>query len=113
MSRRAARRAGSSGETLYATPIACGLIAAGVLVDASIQHVHPLAIVFAVAAIVLVLARTGLTLRENTALLEHSRTESLTDALTGLGNRRRLMLDLDAQLAAAHTDSPTCSSCST
>jgi two-component system, cell cycle response regulator len=92
--------------TLFATPIACGLIAAGVLVDASVQHVHPLAVALAVAAVVLVLARTGLTLRENAALLEHSRSESLTDALTGLGNRRRLMLDLDRQISGSHADAP-------
>ena len=68
---------------------------------ASIHSVHPVAIVLAAGTIVLVLARTGVTFRENTRLLERSRTESLTDSLTGLGNRRKLVADLEAHLDRA------------
>jgi diguanylate cyclase (GGDEF)-like protein len=88
-------RASLEQHTLTGTPVACGLIAAGVLVAADVDHhVHPLAIAFAAATIVLILVRTGLTFRENAILLNRSRVESLTDALTGLGNRRRLLADL-------------------
>jgi diguanylate cyclase len=51
--------------TLLGTPIVCGLVGAGVLVAASFWHVHVLALVLATATIVLVLARTALTFREN------------------------------------------------
>src|SRR5207342_741083 len=34
--------------------------------------------------------------------LEASRTEALTDSLTGLANRRKLLLDLEAELERAH-----------
>ena len=40
-----------------------------------------------------------LTFRERVHLLAASREEAMTDALTGLGNRRRFMLELDAALA--------------
>jgi two-component system, cell cycle response regulator len=46
----------------------------------------------------LVLGRAGLALRDNLALLERSQVEATTDALTGLGNRRALLSDLDAAL---------------
>ncbi len=42
-----------------------------------------------------------LTLRENLALLAHSRRLSLTDSLTGLGNRRLLMGDLRVACSTA------------
>ena len=98
------RSGGLERRTLFATPAACGLIAAGVLVYASIHSVHPVAIVLAAGTIVLVLARTGVTFSENTRLLERSRTESLTDSLTGLGNRRKLVADLEAHLDRADPD---------
>ena len=39
-------------------------------------------------------------------MLDTARTEAVTDALTGLGNRRRLMADLEAELAYATADEP-------
>jgi diguanylate cyclase (GGDEF)-like protein len=84
--------------TMIGTPIVCGLIATGVLVAAAIWPVHAIALALATATIVLVLARTALSFRENTQLLEASRREALTDALTGLPNRRKLLLDLQDEL---------------
>jgi two-component system, cell cycle response regulator len=83
-------------KTLFATPAACGLLAVGVFIYASYQHVHPLAVGLAAGTIILVLGRTRLTFSENTRLLERRHSESMTDALTGLGNRRKLIVDLDA-----------------
>ena len=91
---------------LFATPAACGLIAVSVLVDASFTHVHPLAIALAAGTIVLILARTALTFGENTRLLDRSRNESLTDALTGIGNRRKLVTDLEGYLGNADHEQP-------
>lgn len=95
----ARRQGGLEHRTLYATPLVCGLVATGVLVAATVVPVHPLAAGLAAAALVLVLGRTALTFRENSALLDRIRTESLSDPLTGLGNRRRLVGDLERYLA--------------
>ena len=47
------------------------------------------------------MARGGLAFRENVVLLRGSREQALTDGLSGLANRRRLMLDLEDTLATA------------
>src|SRR5262249_24237456 len=83
---------------LLGTPIVCGLIATGVLVSASQRPEHVITLVLASATIVLVLARTALSFWENARLLDASREEALTDALTGLANRRKLLVDLEAAI---------------
>src|SRR5436190_4052169 len=91
---------------MLGTPIVCGFAATGVLLTASFLRVHAIALGLASATIVLVLARTALTLRENTHLLEDSRREALTDSLTGLANRRKLLLDLETELDRTHDGEP-------
>ena len=54
---------------------------------------NPLAIALAAASLLAVMVRLTLTFRENVAMLRASRDEALTDALTGLGNRRALARD--------------------
>jgi diguanylate cyclase (GGDEF)-like protein len=60
------------------------------------------AVLLALAALVAVAARGALTYRENIALLRSAQREALTDALTGLGNRRQMMRDLTTAMADAH-----------
>jgi diguanylate cyclase (GGDEF)-like protein len=105
-SARSRTAGGLERRPLFATPAACGLIGVSVLVGASFTHFHPLAIILAAGTIVLVLVRAALTFGENTRLLDRSRTESLTDSLTGIGNRRQLVADLDTYLADASLDEP-------
>jgi len=64
------------------------------------QRVGTLALVAASLGIAAVIARLALTFNEHLALLSRTRTESLTDALTGLANRRALLLALDEAFAA-------------
>jgi diguanylate cyclase (GGDEF)-like protein len=71
--------------------------------------VSPLeALVVGSAAIILalVLLRMSAALREHSRQLAHSREEALTDPLTGLGNRRRLLADLDRAVGGAREDAP-------
>jgi GGDEF domain-containing protein len=91
---------------MLGTPIVCGFAATAVLLAASLLPVHAFALALASSTIVLVLARTALTFRENTQLLEDSRREAMTDSLTGLANRRKLLLDLQAELDHMHVGEP-------
>jgi two-component system cell cycle response regulator len=52
----------------------------------------------AVLCLLLAIGRLALTFAENIRMLRASRTEAVTDALTGLGNRRALELELHARL---------------
>ena len=91
---------------MLATPIVCGLTATGVLVAASQVHMHPVALVLASVTIVLVLSRTVLAFWENSQLLETSRREALTDSLTALANRRKLLVDLEVEVDSASEEEP-------
>jgi two-component system, cell cycle response regulator len=64
------------------------------------------ALIFATATVLAVGVHLLLTLRENLALLVDSRRLSLTDPLTGLGNRRLLMGDLRVACKTAQEHEP-------
>ena len=82
-------------------PAAFALIALGLLLYGWIADLPPLAGILAAAGLLAAMARGGLTFRENVVLLRGSREQALTDGLSGLANRRRLMLDLEDTLASA------------
>ena len=82
-------------------PAAFALIALGLLLYGWIADLPPLAGVLAAAGLLAAMARGGLAFRENVVLLRGSREQALTDGLSGLANRRRLMLDLEDTLATA------------
>jgi diguanylate cyclase (GGDEF)-like protein/putative nucleotidyltransferase with HDIG domain len=86
------------GLMVLLAPVGFGLLGLGVLVYDHVERVDLLSLVLATAAVVGVCARLGLTFAENLEMLGRTRTEARTDALTGLGNRRQLMDDLDAAL---------------
>jgi len=83
------------GWALLVTPVAFGLLALAVLVYDHFVQLNPLAIGLAALAIIAVIARMAMTFLENVRILERTRMEADTDALTGLRNHRRLMADLD------------------
>ncbi len=80
---------------LIGVPLGFGLTSLCVLVYASLGDLNPLAIALAAASLLAVMARLTLTFRENVLMLRASQEEAMTDALTGLGNRRALALDLE------------------
>lgn len=83
------------GWQMMAVPAVALLVALGVLVYGNIGPQLTLAaLILAAATVLAVGVHLLFTLRENLALLAHSRRLSLTDPLTGLGNRRLLMSDL-------------------
>ena len=81
-------------------PAGCGLLAIALV------RTDGVAAVLSVATLLLVTLRMALTFLENERMLVESRREAVTDALTGMGNRRRLMRDLNAVLDEATPEDP-------
>src|SRR4029077_9611908 len=88
------------GRPLLAVPAACALVATGILVYDHFININLLAVVLATATLLLVVVRLAVTFRENRRLFELTHQEAITDALTGLGNRRRLVTDLEHRLTS-------------
>ncbi len=86
------------GATL-AFPAAMTLVALGLLMVDHYNRLNLVALWLACGAMVVAVARFALTLRENLQMLRSSEAEASTDALTGLGNRRALLRDLEHALS--------------
>jgi two-component system cell cycle response regulator len=82
-----------------AAPIGFALLGLGLLVYGTLYRVNLLAVAFATVALLAVIVRLVMTFRERIQTLELTKGEALTDALTGLGNRRHLMLELDRRFS--------------
>jgi two-component system, cell cycle response regulator len=90
------RRGGIRGIVM---PLVFACAALGTLVWSSFAPVGVIAIVLSTMSLLVIMGRLVLTWRENAALLHASQEEALTDALTGLGNRRALALELESRMA--------------
>src|SRR3954454_4227198 len=95
-----------SGLRVLVLPVLFGATALALLVLDHFTPIDDLAMVLATSALVTVLLRWTLAFRENLRMLQYSRAEAMTDSLTGLGNRRRLMTDLVRELDEATTAKP-------
>ena len=79
-----------SPRRLLVMPTGFALIALGILVYSGFHHVSGLGVALAGLTVLLMIVRATWTFRENLVLLEASQIEAVTDALTGLGNRRQI-----------------------
>jgi diguanylate cyclase (GGDEF)-like protein len=89
-----------------ALPLVSAAAALGLLVDAAFNHVTPVAVILAAGTLVVGAARALLTYADNLRMLRRSAEDAVTDGLSGLGNRRGLIRDLDAAVAHADADHP-------
>jgi two-component system cell cycle response regulator len=88
-----ARRLRNGG--MLALPAGAALLSVAILVYDHYTRLHPLAVWLASGALAVIVARLALVFRENLAMLRASEREATTDALTGLGNRRALIADVE------------------
>jgi diguanylate cyclase (GGDEF)-like protein len=86
--------------------LAFACAALGTLVWSSFSSIGTIAVVLATLSLLVIMARLVLTWRENAALLRASQEEALTDALTGLPNRRALALELERRMDSAGEQHP-------
>jgi two-component system cell cycle response regulator len=92
------------GRRMLVVPTLFALLGLTLLISDHFSRLNLLAVALAWASVLAVIGRFGMTFFANLTMLADTREESLTDALTGLGNRRRLMRDLDEVL---HPDGGT------
>ena len=95
-----------AGRPLLATSLVCAAAGLAILVFDHFEPLNLLAIGLAATTLVAVAVRLVLTFRENRRVLALLRTRTVTDALTGLGNRRQLVDDLARVLAAGERAEP-------
>ncbi|HEX8052660.1 MAG TPA: diguanylate cyclase [Thermoleophilaceae bacterium] len=105
-SRRTGDEIDLSGWRMLVLPVLFALPSLGVLVYDHWTEVDGAAVLLATVCMLAVIVRTAMTFGENMRMLTTSRREAHTDALTGLGNRRRLMADLDREMELAGPHSP-------
>ena len=93
----------AEGARVLALPAVFGLSALAILVYGQFASLNTPAVVLAATSLLAVIARMAFTFREKMLLLATTRIEAQTDALTAVGNRRKLMVDLGAALDARTT----------
>ena len=89
----------TEGKPLLAVPAVCAIASISILVYDHFTRLSLFAVALAAATLLAVLVRLATTFRDNRRLYVLTRREATTDALTGLGNRRKLLGDLDDRLA--------------
>ena len=74
-------------------------IAVGVLTWDHFSRLHEVSVWLSAATLAAVIVRMGISFRENTSLMAALHDDAVTDSLTELGNRRKLVDDLESALA--------------
>jgi len=91
---------------MLALPATFTLVALAMLVIDHYSRLNEVALWLATGTVAIAVLRFAITFRDNLRTLGDSETEAATDALTGLGNRRALLRDLEGVVADAQPDRP-------
>jgi two-component system, cell cycle response regulator len=86
------------GRRMLIVPTLFALLGLTLLISDHFSRLNLLAVGLAWSSVLAVIGRFAMTFFANLSVLHDTREESLTDALTGLGNRRRLIRDLEGVL---------------
>ena len=100
------QRSGVPLARVFIFPAVFTLVALGILVYDQVHSVNTLGVVLAASAIALAVARMALSFLDNLRMLRRARHDSLTDALTGLPNRRAFMEGLERALEGGRQAEP-------
>jgi two-component system, cell cycle response regulator len=95
-----------SDRRLVLVPVCCGLIALSLVTLAIFDALPHAAALPALLTLLLVTGRMGMAFVESQHTMDANRREALTDGLTGLGNRRALLADLERAVARATPEEP-------
>jgi two-component system cell cycle response regulator len=91
---------------LVMVPVVCGLAALALVTLAIFGALPQVAAIPALLTLLLVTGRMGLAFFEGQQAVNVNRRDALTDGLTGLGNRRALLADLERAVARATAEDP-------
>jgi two-component system cell cycle response regulator len=94
------------GLRFISVPLGFGAVGLALLIYGCVGRTNPLSIALSALSLVAVMGRLVLTFRENVRMLQASREEALTDALTGMGNRRALARELERAIPRADDARP-------
>jgi two-component system, cell cycle response regulator len=93
--------AAPAGRRRILVPLVMAVVGISLLAIGSFAPIGVAAVVLGVACLAAVLVRLLITFNQNARMLDASREEAVTDSLTGLANRRALMVDLDRAVSAS------------
>ena len=87
-------------------PLFFSSIALGVVIFDHFHRVNIVSLTTASAALAVAITRMTIVFKQNIGMIGSTHREAMTDALTGLGNRRRLMRELEEACEKATIDEP-------
>jgi len=90
----------------FMLPVGFSMTALAALVLDHFDRLDTLGTALAASTLAAVIARTAVTFGDNLRMIRASRREAMTDPLTGLGNRRCLMVDMLTELEEASASNP-------
>ncbi len=95
------------GIRVVIVPAACGMLAIALAAATDLTMLGDAPMALSLATLFLVTVRMAWAFRDNQRMLVDSREEALTDALTGLGNRRKMMNELEDAMLDSTPEDPT------